>query len=80
MWNLFISLHISHTAVSLVHNTIIGRAFKVIYYIKLHCSKVTLHSRLMLRTYNDVLRHTTTPDTCIRPKYIVILDEGLLIL
>jgi hypothetical protein len=80
MWNLLISLHISHTAVSIVHNIITRRAFKVIYCIKLHCSKVTWHYRLMLRTYHDVLRHTTTPDTCISPKYTVILDEGWLML
>jgi hypothetical protein len=76
MLNLFISLSISHTAISLVRNTIIRRALKVIYCIKLHCSKLTWHFRLMLRTYHDVLRHTTTPDTCIRPKYRVIPDEG----
>jgi hypothetical protein len=76
MLNLFISLHISHTAVSLVRNTIIRTAFKVIYCIKLHCSKL----ETPVWTYHDVLRHTTTPETCIRPKYIVIPDVGWLIL
>jgi hypothetical protein len=80
MWNPVISLHNSHTAVSLVHNTIIWRAFKVISCIKLRCSKATRHFRLMLQTDYNVLRHTTTPDTCIKSKYTVILDESWLML
>jgi len=51
----------------------LSRPFTALNY---NAVKVTWHSRLTLQTYHDVLRHTTTPDTCTRPKHIVKLDEG----